>query len=333
MFGHYFMKMFVPYGISPFHVFTPASTMMTIVMMVLLAALAAIGWKIRHHRALLFLLGFAVLTIAPTLNLRGIGENVFADRYLYIPSLASCILVPAAVYAACKTWAARPAWLDYRIGAVVLVLVLVSSGWMLSGELAIWRNNPTLYHETIRRSPEAALIAHNLGRDYYYKGDIQNAKLWETKAYELWNRTFAKSTGTLTNITIGLGGILYQEGRIAEARDYFMKAYELAPNSEAILQNLGTVSLALRDYQKALQYYDAALKLNPNSEVTYSNLAAIYLSAGQFDQAIANAQRALEIFPRFGDAGANLARAYNAKGMKAEAFAAYEKLKIITHQV
>jgi len=329
--ARYVTKMFVPYGMSAFHVFMPATLFAPVGILTIACflILATVAWKIRNQRILIFLLGFGILTIVPVLNLRGIGENVFADRYLYIPTLASCLLVPAGVHALWKGWSARPVWLNARAGAFILALVLVASGWMLLKEMAVWRDNFTLYLETMRRSPQASLIAHNLGRSYFYAGDVQNAQKWEEKAFELWQNSFVKSTHDLMNIYLGLGGVRYQQGKIAEARDYFTKSYQLAPENEAVLQNLGSVEFALRDYGQALQYYAAAIKVNPNSEVSYSNLAAVCLSAGQFDQAIAYAQKALEIYPQFSDACVNLARAYGAKGRKPEAFAAYEKVKAI----
>jgi tetratricopeptide (TPR) repeat protein len=179
----------------------------------------------------------------------------------------------------------------------------------------------------MRRSPRASLIAHNLGRYYFYAGDVQNAQKWEARALELWQISFVKNKIGLMNIYLGLGGVSYKQGNFTEARNYFARGYELAPENEAVLQNLGAVSLALRKYDEGLQYYMAAIKVNPNNEISYSNLAAVYLSSGQFDLAITNAQKALEIYPQFSDACFNLARAYGAKGMKREAFAVYQRAK------
>lgn len=330
--AQYVAKMFVPYGINAFHVFKPVTTPFSgsfALGLLLLAVFAGAAWILRGQRTLLFLFGLCILTIAPVLNLSGIGENVFADRYLYIPTLGSCLLIPVLAAYLAQRWHARPKWLDVRAGFALLAIVLAAGAWMLQKEMSVWRDTPTLYHATLERSPGASLIAHNLARYYFYRGDLDNAEKWEVRSLELWHQSFLRVKQNLVNAYLGLGGISYGRGKFIEARDYFAKAYEQMPNNEAALQNLGSVSLALGLYDQGLGFYDAAIKVNPNSEVSYSNMAAIQLAAGRYDQAIADAQKALHIYPHFSDAWVNLARAYRAKGMKEDAYKAYMNLKSI----
>jgi protein O-mannosyl-transferase len=330
--GQYVAKMFIPHGMSAFHVFVPTSSFLSwqlwLNVMVLLAYAAA-AWIFRRQRVLLFLFGFSMLTLAPLMNISGIGESVFADRYLYIPTLGSCLLVPLLVQELLRRWPSRPPWLDLRVATACLGLLLVVFGWMLWREIAVWRDPPTFYLETMKRAPEAALIANNLGSYYFQQGDFEQAQVWGEKALALWDKSFIRKKRLLVDIYLGLGANCFKKGKLAQGRDYFLKAYDESPNDPDVLQNLGAVWSSLRDYDQALQFYSAALKQNARNEVVHSDIAAVYLATGRFDDAIAHARTALEIYPGYGNACLTLARACAAKGMLEEARRAYLMLKSI----
>jgi tetratricopeptide (TPR) repeat protein len=210
---------------------------------------------------------------------------------------------------------------------VALAVLLAIFGFMLWNVSGMWRDTPTLYTETLKRSPGATLIAANLGRYHFYRGDYKGAEEWFSRSLELWDKSFVKVAQRRAIAYAGLGSISYRRGDIGKAREFFMKAYQETPNDAAVLQNLGSVCVELGDYDGALKYYQAAIEQNPRSEITYSNRAAIYLTMKDYDNAIRDAQRALDIHPNYGDAYMNLARAFAGKGMKAQAIDAYRRAK------
>jgi tetratricopeptide (TPR) repeat protein len=330
--AQYVAKMFVPFHISAFHVFEPTTSILTLdfaLSAVCLAAYAAASWFLRRQRTLLFLFGYCILTIIPALNLSGIGHNIFADRYLYIPTLGSCLLLPLLAQSLRELWPSRPQWLNPQAGVALLALVLSVFAWRLWNEIGVWRDVPTLFTETMRRSPGAAVIAHNLGRYYYYHGDLAQATHWETKALEVSGKSFLVNRPNNAAIFGGLGSIAFDQDRRDEALGYYLEASKEMPSDEDVLRNLATVYISLQDYRKALPCLQALVRANPRNEIAYSDLSALYLTIGQYDLAIANARSSLGINPNYGDACLNLARAYGAKGMKEEAREAYLQLKRI----
>ena len=329
--AQYLIKMFVPHGMSAFHVFQPTTSPLEprfLLSLIFLAGLGVTVWKLRRHRTALFLCGFCFLTITPVLNITGIGENVFADRYMYLPSLGSCMLIALAFERLSRFLSSRPGWrAGARHSSVAVALCLAVFAWMTWRETAAWHDNLTLYHETMKRSPKAALIAHNLASYYYDRDDLPRAEEWENKALAGWQQSFAKSRNGLAEIYSGFGGVRFKQGRIDEAQDLYLKAYREAPVNDELLQNIGIFYIGVREYQKALEFLESAVRLNPNRDVAFSNLAGIYAMNGKWDQAIANARKALAISPTLGDAWANLGYAYAGKGMKDEARQAYLTLK------
>jgi tetratricopeptide (TPR) repeat protein len=224
--------------------------------------------------------------------------------------------------------ASRPlAMSGVRPVTVAVTLCLVAFGWITWRECGAYRDKLTLYHQTMRRSPNASLIAHNLASYYYNIDDLARAEEWETKALAGWQQSYAKNTAGLALIHAGFGNVRFKQGRIDEARDYIMKASQEAPLYDELLQNIGIFYVGVGDYPKALEFFQSAARLNPNLEIAFSNIAGIYAMYDKWDLAIANARKALSINPSHADAWLNLAFACAGKGMKEEARQAYVKLK------
>lgn len=328
LFADYLAKSFVPYGISAFHVFEPVMGVLSVRFLAALLVLAVLGlaaWVLRSRRSILFLLGFLALTLMPVLNISGIGENIFADRYLYIPSFASCLLIPLLAKEVWGLLPERSRQAGLRFAGYGLLALAAVFGFVLWNVEGMWRDNPTLYHETMKRSPGSALIAANLGRYYFYRGDYTAAEDWFSRSLQLWDKSFIKVAQRRSTACSGLGSIRYQKGDLEKAQELFLQAYQLTPHDVAVLQNLGSVSAGLGNLPKALEYFQAAVRENPRNEVSYNNLAAVYLSLRAYDDAIREAQRAIEIYPQYGDAYMNLARAQAGKGNIAEARQAYQR--------
>lgn len=324
----YVVKLFVPYDISASHVFHPTRSVLEAGFLWSGAALSLFAlatWWQRKDRSALFLFGFSILTLLPLMNISGIGENIFADRYLYLPSLGSCLLIPRLIGNAWNLRARSIPVLGKHACYAIISPLLVVYGAVLVRTSFMWRDPLTLCTETLKRSPESGLFTSSLARYYYYRGDYDKAEPLFRKAIELFaNQTIANPV-RVSWAYAGLGGIHFSQGRLDQAKAYFEKAYRLAPQDASVLQNLGSVNVALRDYAGAFRFFRAALEVNPRDEVIYNNLAALHLNLQQYDRAIRHAQKAVEIYPGFAEAYVNMARAYAASGMIDKARDAYRK--------
>jgi len=323
----YISKLLVPHDVNAFHVFSPTRSILSrefLFTALVLGAFAAGLWFFRKQRAPVFLFGFSILTLVPVLNLQGVGENVFADRYLYLPSVGSSILIPLA---AREIWKAHPLglWQGRQLGALLLTLLLVAYGALLWSTVWMWRDDRTLYTATLERSPNAMLIANNLGQYYQGQGDYEKAKQVFRGALEMWDRSFIKVRRNLASTYAGLGGAYLKQMKLQEARDFFLRAQELSVKDAVVMDNLGSVYIGLGDYKTAREYYEKALALNPKLERIHNNLAALYLVEGDYDHAISEAQTALAIFPKLGEAHIIVARAYARKGMIEQARLSYAR--------
>ncbi len=316
--GEYVLKLFVPHDINPFHVFRPAAGPLASEFLAGVAVLALAGaaaWLFRHNSSGLFLLGFILLTLLPVLNITGLGENVFADRYLYIPSLGAALILPVAARSVWECWGRRIPLSGTLAGMVLMVPILLLWGFQLLRATPIWRDELTFYRQTIQRSPDAIQIWTMLGRYHHNRRELDEAERCYRRALELWETDFVRNRRNLVTIESGLGSIRLQQNRYEEARDHYTRALQRAPGSFEVIGNLAAVYLMMNDLERSMEYNRKALELNPRSEVSYSNMAYIRLLQGRYDDALLMAQRALDIYPGHGEAYLIMGRAYASKGL------------------
>lgn len=332
--GEYLAKAFVPFNINAFHVFHPtmsAGDPRFLLSLLVILALAFGAWLFRTDRRMLFLFGFIPVALLPVLNLNGIGENIFADRYLYIPSLGSCLLIPLFFQKALQWKSEYFGLSQQRVAAGLTGVLCLFFAFMLGNTGFMWRDNLTLYTETMKRSPDSSNISANLASCYFDRGQIKEASYWVSRTAELSEQSFIKNPAALEKTYIRFSTIRLREGKNQEALAYLEKAYEMDPNDPVLLQNLGTVCVLMRDYIRARKWCEAAVRVNPKNEVSYNNLAYIFLQEKESEPAIENARKALEIFPKYGDAHLNLARGYALKGLIPEALEEYSKARVFNN--
>ena len=111
-------------------------------------------------------------SIAPALNIPGVGQNVFAERYLYLPSVGFAIL--AALF-----WAwladARPNW-AWPAAAVILLLFSMET----IARNRDWKDDFTLLQVTLRQSPGSGYL-HNLMAGAWVQRDQFQSALEEAE--------------------------------------------------------------------------------------------------------------------------------------------------------
>ncbi len=326
----YVVKLFVPFGINAFHFFHRVTGISDLRFWGSIAALtvfAFLAWWQRKNRPASFLFGFVLISLIPLIKTAGRieGESIFADRYLYIPSLASCVLIPILVQSA---WRLRPAAIssfDKRASYILISPILLIFGAMLVHLSFMWRDSATLYTESLKREPESLTVANLLGQYYFNKNDYEKAEPLFHRIIKQNNNMNNPNIWSLASAYIGLGGIELRRDRLSQAKEHFEEAYKLKPNDPAILTNLGSVYMLLGNYAAATRFLEASLKANPRNAVIHNNLATMYLDLGQYEKAISSSQRAVEIFPKFGKAYISMGKAYAASGRSDKAREAYIK--------
>jgi protein O-mannosyl-transferase len=231
-------------------------------------------------------LAWFLLTLSPVLVfLKQIGENVTAERYLYLPSLGLMVAV-------CVSFQGLKGFFGkHGISAIFFTLLAVLALRTIQRN-QIWQDEITFYEETARASPRAALVFNNLGGAYSTVGRAQEA----TNAFER-SVAIQPTLPALRNLGRVYAGAL----RIGDAVRVYELAAKLFPEDGEIYAGLGEIYLFQKNYAKASASFERAMKALPNNLRICLNLADIYLLENRYQEAYRTFQKALALSPKGSD--------------------------------
>ena len=112
----------------------------------------------------------------------------------------------------------------------------------------------------------------------------------------------------------GLQGLIEQgkklvdQGRLAEAETFLVRAEELAPTNTEVLTLLGKVKGSMGELSDAQTLFRRVIQLKPRSAEAHVNLAITLSDAGEFGNALDETSKALSIAPTLATAHLNRAR-------------------------
>lgn len=191
--GEYIGRLVWPGSLNYFHVFhaTGGITADFLISVAALAVLAIAAFLRATSRAVAFGIFWMAVAIAPALNLTGVGQNVFAERYLYLPSVAFA-------------WIAGMAWdwfatRQLRLTIAAGILIVCAAAWQTVNRNPDWHDDFRLLSVTVRQSPTAGILHNNLAGAYLDRNDLDHALAEERLAvqYEPRSAPFHKNLGLL----------------------------------------------------------------------------------------------------------------------------------------
>jgi len=304
--SQYFETFFYPANLNAFHLFDPIAGFFDLRLLkaVLILGLVLVAAALTHKRLLQsvrplipFGLLWFVLTLLPVLIFfRRIGENVMAERYLYLPDMGLCLAMCLPI-GQLKLEVKRVA----ITGCVALAALL---SWMTIQRNRVWHDELVFYETTAKVSPKAALILNNLGQVYASKlryADALNALRLSIAARPNWSAY--KNLGPIY-------GALEQTD---EAIAAYRHAIAIYPEDPEVHSGLGDLYFGLNRYPEAISAYQQALRIRRDYSRVWFNLGDALMIVKRYDEALRAYQEVLEVSPReAGRAYSGMANAYRA---------------------
>jgi len=362
----YWWKLLLPVHLNAYHVFDPIRSwaepraLGAIVFLALVVAGAA--WGYRRFPLAVFAVGWVFCTLIPVLDLRAVGRNVFAERYLYIPSLGFCLLL---VWIANRLSARLPAGL--RSGSVVSALIVVAGLYLVqtARRNPDWKDSFTFFSRTLAASPNSpdmeistanlllserndpagaeqlfqrarslAEAAQPPVRDQIAAADIGLALISSER--QEYDRALDLLTSAQnawpgdTEVHSVRGSVLLQAGRWREAQRALQAAIEVDPDDANAWNGLGFIAWqdehrdadAAHDFQHALKIDPPSVSLNASLQ---DSLGAVYCEMGNYPEGLADLKVATALAPDDPEYHTNLAIAMESSGQLAQARAELEK--------
>jgi Flp pilus assembly protein TadD len=301
LFLQYLEKLLLPLNLNAFHVLHPISSIFEtggIMSLTVAAAFVVVTFiAFKKKSKVCFALLVIALPLLPSLYIPAVGENVFAERYLYLPSFGFVLLIALAL-----SWAkaVNPGLASGLLIIFLAVAVIYCLGTVTRN--AVWRDDLTLLTDTVRKSPDAAIPHHNLGTAYGKQDRLNEAVDEFITALKL-RPDFAEAHYNL--------GIAYgRQNRLDEAVNQFITVLKLKPDYAAAHNNLGIAYLNQNRLNEAANEFITVLKLKPDYTAAHYNLGTAYLNQNRLDEAANEFITALKLKPDYAAAHNNLGIAY-----------------------
>ncbi len=272
----------------------------------------------RRNRVIVFMAGFAALTLLPTSNLLFPIGTIMAERFLYLPAIAAAVCVVMGLYALPKA--------DSRVAPAFLCSMVALFAIRTWARNTDWHDDLSLARATVRVSPRSykghALLASAL---YESHADIDKVIADSEKGLAPLNplpdlRNYAPPYQQAGLFYLTKGDALLirgADGRMvtpADARQAYQRSREVLERCNSIvkannaLENeaararggdeikplryadmyrlLSEAELRLSDVPRALDNAHYALALSPFSAPMYLQLADVLLHSGRADESL-----------------------------------------------
>lgn len=288
----------------------------------LLAGVAFLLWLFRKKmpRMAWFALGHYLVTIGPAsgmINFYFMRYSFVQNHFQYLAGLGIMMVAGIAGRAVI-----RSSHLPFKAGFLAASLVVAGCGLLTFDQCGMYRNNTTLWNDTIKKNPACWMAFNNLGVIAVNEGKLQegialyrkalaiNPRIIEThnnigSAYMLqgmvdqaiaaYQQSFAISPN-LAQVRANLGFAYAKKGLLDEAVAELKKAVELNPFLAEAYYTLGSLLERRGEVQAAIDTYHDAIRNNPTHHKAYNNLAWIY--AASPDAAIRDGRQAVALAAR-----------------------------------
>ncbi len=256
----------------------------------LLAGLGLLGmfawWSRRSSgplaAALLF--GGSLFPVLGFFNVYPFLFSYVADHFSYLASLGAFALAGAGVASAIGRSGRGPALGGF---AVVLALFFALT-WSRS---AVYRDESTLWQDTLARNPDCWMAHNNLALVLVAEDRAAEAVPHLETALRL-RPDFPEALNNLAEQYVNLG-------RLAEAQTLTERALVLLPKYPAALNTRGRALLALGKADAAARSFADAVRLDPHFTIAWCNLGVAQINLGQATEALAQFAKATQLDPNY----------------------------------
>ncbi len=211
---------------------------------------------------------FFAVAFAPTVNLFFPIGTIFGERLAYLPSAGFVLVLATAILGRARGAAVlshRRVWLLFAVALAFAARTVVRN--------PVWKDDETLFTETVRTSPESAKAHYNLGWVSAEKARLSVALEEYARATRIYPKFF--------DAWAGKGLVEQRLGNLAEAEKSFLQSLAVAPTYENGFFHLGFVRELREDWSGAEGAYAEGLAKNPKSTALAYRLAIVRSRLGR----------------------------------------------------
>ena len=267
----------------------------TLVSLIVIVGLIALAFYLAQKQRLI---SFCILWFFVTLIIESsiIPLAIIFEHRLYLPSML-VVLVP--VLLAYRYIKPEKYFIGLSCGLVII------SGWWTFDRNRDWKDDLTIWTDTVEKSPAKARPHINLGKALAKRNLLDEAIKHYTFAIKI-KPDYAKTY-------YNLGNALVKKDKANEAIARYNKALQLEPRLPEVHNNLGSALAKQGKSDQAIASISHALRLKPDYAEAHYNLAGVLFEKGMISEAIEHYTEATQLDPGSSDAHYNLAIALQEK--------------------
>lgn len=340
--GKYLLLLVFPHPLThdyyPRHIdimhFGDGPVLVSLFAYVALIALAVYGFK--KDRVLSFGIFYFLITLSIVSNIVfPIGTNM-SERFLFMPSLGFCLILPYIIYKISKT--GKTAF--YITTAIALAFSVKT---MMRNQ--VWVNDFTLFTTDVKTSSKSAKVLNAaggalqteaakekdpnkkkkmleqaivylneavkihpgyknayllLGNSYYYLDDFEKSIEAYKKSLQL-DANFVDANNNLAVVYRDAGrNAGEKQNNIVLAEQYLLESFKLNPNDAETNRLLGIAYGLSGRHGQAIPYFENVTKLDPKNAAAFMNLSSAYRYNGDETNAARYRAIALSLDPKLG---------------------------------
>lgn len=235
----------------------------------------------RVRKDIAFGILFFIITLLPVLNLIPV-INPLAERYLYMPMAGFAIVLGFFIGRIEKL-------LTPRGYCVLFVFLLCTLSIMTIRRNTFWKDDYSLWTDTVKKAPGSVRAHNNLGFAYYAKKQFHQA----INEYKIAIKLNPNNESAHNH----LGNAYCYIGNASEGIKKYQEAIRLKPSYAEAHNNLGMAYLDQGLLDEAIIEFKEALKFNPDLAYPYFNLGLVYKEKGLKGDAKRAFENALRLTP------------------------------------
>ncbi|MBM3253265.1 MAG: tetratricopeptide repeat protein [Candidatus Omnitrophica bacterium] len=237
-------------------------------------------------------------------------NDVINEHRLYLPMVGFSLFLITSLYHLLRD--------NLRLFIVLIAILLVFYSSLTYFRNIIWKDELTLWSDTVEKSPNKARPYNGRGTAYSKKGQYEKAIADFTKALEI--------NPKYISVYNNRGDAFSKKEEYEKAIADFTEALKVDPEHASTYYNRGTIYAKKAEYEKAIADFTEALKINPRDEETLNNRGATYAQKGQYDKAISDFTEGLKIKPEDITLYINRGAAYSKKAEYEKAISDFNKI-------
>ena len=241
--------------------------------------------------------------------------NIYPMRYSFVADhfqyLAGVGLICLAAGTATRLAAGRRG----SAAAGLVLLALLALTWQ---RVPAFKNEETLWRNTLASNPRAWMAHNNLGLLLHERGDLPAAQQRFLDAIGYYRQDFGGKSGH-ANAHNNLALVLEDMGEFDRADEHYRRALEWDPREPTYGSNRAKLCARRSRFAEAQAQLEQVLQTTPDFVGAHLNLAIVFAQTGQPQKAEAHFRRALTLAPANAEAHFNYGIFLQEQGRATEA--------------